>query len=772
VTNKLKNTLNFSVELTNPEKINPLITRYKCYICSPNEPANNFIFSKDVLTKMANTVLGTAVVGGFMNNEDPSLLGGHDGSVAPIGGGLTRKTPRPEGIGFADPYIPCWFETYKNKEFLTCYTYLWTGRFPELDNLNERDIHQSMEVTAEYTQEGQYKVVSDALVLGLCMLENVEPAFQDSTFIQFSKLNNNVVQKDIESMKKEFNEIHSQFEKKDDITNFPKNGDNEEISLENSQYKLFDLKYAEDLKNNYPTIWKLGGNIQGNSQFKKLSTILNRKDSKNLTDDDKKAIKEREVWSARHYDDYLINGVIAQIKWLLIGSKGEKYMKDLIDEKKAKINNKKSAIDNSKKEGKIVNENDFVKDEIGSGDYSITVNKSKEAMSTNAWGDVDKTTEMHKVVQAKNVKTIVDDIYALVEADWQNAPSQHLKYPIMEVKSNNEAVYNREALKSALGYAKAQNETSVVNKITKIYSDFGLNKDNFQDFEFLKEEYTSLFEDKKDDKPKKEEVQKMKKDKKLMAKMNEACSSQTYKKEDKEMCKYSDVIAYDDNYMYAIDIENCKLSAIPYSKDKDTVKPDFDNCKMAKLDCSVFDTDNEDDDDSDVMMALKKAFTVDENTEAPANEKRSEEESEVDKEKVDSEKKEQEQDKEKDVEVKEEKDKKEKADEKMAKDFEEMKEKYSKLEEKFAVMEAEKKALEDKHNKFEMDSTLETVKGQLSDADIESFKNKVSEFAKIEDWSNAVLAFAYKNSLKNFDRVPLPQDTEHEKKSVWDRIEE
>ena len=744
----MNDTIKFSIDMTNPEKINPLITRYKCYICTPDEPANNFIFSKDVLTKMSNTILGCAVVAGFMNNEDPSIVGGHEDSLAPAGNGLIKNTPKPQGIGFADPYVPCWFEEYKSKEFLTCYVYLWTGRYPELDNLAKRDIHQSMEVQADYTEDKQYKIVTDAIVLGLCMLENVEPAFEDSTFVKFQKLDNESIQKDINSMKEEFNKIHKQIEngKKDDITNFPKNGDNKEISLDNSQYKVFDLKYAEDLKANYPSIWKLGGNIQGNSQFDKLSTILNRKNKEPINDVDKKAIKEREVWSARHYEDYLIKGVVAQIKWLLVGSKGEKYMKDLIEEKKSKIDDKKTINNELKKEGEIVNNNDFAKDELGSGDYSITINKSKEALSTKPWGEVDKTAQTHKVFKSKNVKTVVNDIYALVEADWENAPSQHLKYPIMEVKANNEAVYNRGALKSALGYAKAQNETSVVSKVMSIYKTLGLNKDNAKNFEYTDEEYNSLFENKKENK-KGDSLKMKKKDKKIMAKMTEACKSQKYKKDDKEMCKYSDVLSYDDNYMYAVDMENCKMAAIPYAKDGDKVKPDFTNCKMGKIECSLFADGDEEDGDCDVTMALKKGFTTDENTEAPANVKRSEDEAKVDKAKVEEAKK--------------------KNDE-LSKKVDKMQADYSKLKEDFEKIQADKKELEDKHKNFEMDTTIKELTGILPEEEIDNFKNKIQDFAKIEDWSNAIKAFAFDYSAKNFTRVPLPEDKNKDKKGLWD----
>jgi hypothetical protein len=54
--------------------------------------------------------------------------------------------------------------------------------------------------------------------------------------------------------------------------------------------------------------------------------------SDNLSETLKNAIKLREAWVARHFKDFRIAGVIAQIKWLAVGSRGESYMKELVRE--------------------------------------------------------------------------------------------------------------------------------------------------------------------------------------------------------------------------------------------------------------------------------------------------------------------------------------------------------------------------------------------------------------------------------------------------------
>ena len=75
----------------------------------------------------------------------------------------------------------------------------------------------------------------------------------------------------------------------------------------------------------------------------------------------------------------------------------------------------------------------FAKKEYGTGE-TIKVNKSKDSMSDSSWGSVNKTELRKKVLEAKNYKSLVKDVYALVEDGWEDAPSSKLKYPIMEIK--------------------------------------------------------------------------------------------------------------------------------------------------------------------------------------------------------------------------------------------------------------------------------------------------------------------------------------------------
>ena len=123
------------------------------------------------------------------------------------------------------------------------------------------------------------------------------------------------------------------------VTDFPKKGDDKKISLRNSNYPVFDKRFASGLKENNPEIWKAGGNIEGNRSFRLLMKALDGDETPEVL----KKIKEREAWIARHFEDGKqfksgdkparpsnIAGVVAQIKWLSIGTLGERGMKDVI----------------------------------------------------------------------------------------------------------------------------------------------------------------------------------------------------------------------------------------------------------------------------------------------------------------------------------------------------------------------------------------------------------------------------------------------------------
>ena len=105
---------------------------------------------------------------------------------------------------------------------------------------------------------------------------------------------------------------------------------------------------------------------------------------------------------------------------------------------------------------------------------SYKVDKTKEAMSTSSWSEVDKTELRNKIIEAKNATTLVKSVYLKVDEDWSSAPSEKLHYPVMQFEGDT-LVYNKNALANAKARAVQNNENAVVIKIEKIYKSLGLD---------------------------------------------------------------------------------------------------------------------------------------------------------------------------------------------------------------------------------------------------------------------------------------------------------
>lgn len=121
-------------------------------------------------------------------------------------------------------------------------------------------------------------------------------------------------------------------------TDFPTKGDDKKVSLLNSNFSRFPLPEAERLKAEWPEIWDAGGNVLGNQQFRRLAKVV--KQGKVETETDEEAVRLREAWAARHEDNHRLAGVVAQVKWLVVGSRGIGHMRDVIGAEKERLEEK------------------------------------------------------------------------------------------------------------------------------------------------------------------------------------------------------------------------------------------------------------------------------------------------------------------------------------------------------------------------------------------------------------------------------------------------
>ena len=126
------------------------------------------------------------------------------------------------------------------------------------------------------------------------------------------------------------------------------------------------------------------------------------------------------------------------------------------------------------------------------------INKTAKAMSDDDWSNVDKTKLRNTIINAQNKTTLVKSVYLKVEENWEEAPSERLGYPVMQLKGDT-FVYNRNALANAKARATQQNETEVLRKLNAIYNKLNLKEETENKEETKGDEKMAKLEEKEKD---------------------------------------------------------------------------------------------------------------------------------------------------------------------------------------------------------------------------------------------------------------------------------
>lgn len=351
---------------------------------------------------------------------------------------------------------------------------------------------------------------------------------------------------------------------------------------------------------------------------------------------------------------------------------------------------------------------------------------NKEELKDTPWGDVDKTEMRNKIMEASNKATLVKSVYLLVEDGWKDAPSEHLKYPVMQLVDDT-FYYNRYGLAAALAYAKQEGEDSVVAKVEKIYDKFGLDKENKEEMALKEIEFAAV-------------------------NLNDMWTKVYVAIREKYGWKfYIDGLYEEDNQKFAIiKDDDCNIYRIDYSYTEDglTLADEYQKVEIefvpsetvekfavpegaeqyTKFADDEDDTDDDDDDDKqDDMTDEEKLAEANAKCDALAKELE-------DKENIIME---------------------------QGKELEELREFKANTEEK------------EKMNKI--DSVMEEVEKFLSNEDYNTFKadGVACEFSALDNWENKVKAFCFANMSHNDEnltlRIATPNPVE-KKTSVWDRL--
>ena len=101
------------------------------------------------------------------------------------------------------------------------------------------------------------------------------------------------------------------------------------------------------------------------------------------------------------------------------------------------------------------------------------IDTSKDALYEGEW---DGQKAKQDLVKEKNFKSLAPKVCMKLESGWEDREVNKLGYPVMMLHEGK-WVYSTKGLSSALGYAKKENETAVINKVEKIYEKLGLGKE-------------------------------------------------------------------------------------------------------------------------------------------------------------------------------------------------------------------------------------------------------------------------------------------------------
>ena len=377
------------------------------------------------------------------------------------------------------------------------------------------------------------------------------------------------------------------------------------------------------------------------------------------------------------------------------------------------------------------------KDEIGKGE-KIPIDLSKEAADMDTpWGEIDKIKLRDTLLRAKNYKELVNACYLVVEDGFEENQSSKLKYPVCRIK-DGKLVLSKSGCQVALSFLeKNTNESyyeSAKRKLKKYYKVLGLDIENFNCkggrmmgmMGFDKNQFAEMHGLTANE---------------MWNMLSSACHDVTFE-QDGEMCQRYWMQDHDDMCIYALDEMTNKMVAIPYEITDTGVMLDLNNIKPARLVYEIIDEGDGTIAGDDVVDFISKHM-FNRKTEKLNNELKTY------KEKLFA----------------------------LENENNSLKEKLSILENENNELKTFKANIEEQERKMKIEFAINSVADDLTPEQIEEWRNKANEFETVEEFSNAIKAFAYSITKTKKDKssivwahIPIDTNNSKENKGLWDRL--
>lgn len=205
----------FDVALSDIEEVNPLFSKCFIKILYPGLNPNKVFIEKEVADEMAKTLYNIPIVGQYVESIDD--FKDHGGKIEIENDEIKFvQTTKPYGVIPTNTDIEWMTVTESDgtqREYLTCWGYLWTGRYPEAKRVIEKGNPQSLELDEEtlqgyWVREGEtiYFKITEAVFSALAILgEDVKPAFASASITAYT-LNKTEFSKKFNKMMRELRE--------------------------------------------------------------------------------------------------------------------------------------------------------------------------------------------------------------------------------------------------------------------------------------------------------------------------------------------------------------------------------------------------------------------------------------------------------------------------------------------------------------------------------------------------------------------------------------
>lgn len=394
-------------EFINVQSVSRYIAKCQIKVLYIGENRNNSVISKEVATKMAQTLPGCPIVGWY--KEDVGDFRDH-GSIIKIEENKIKMEKKTRPFGFIPPNAKVWFQFFEDtdefgnitlREYLVTEGYLWTqfegGDLP----LEDGGRPQSMELDEETLQgrwtidvkrDKEFFIINDAELKSLCILgKDVEPCYEGSNITPTVTFSNENFALELKDMLQQLQFTLNKLEggQKMAVIEEKIADKTDETKTVESQFKLEDEKKKEE------------NTDKKDDSTSKEDSSAKKEDPKNDNEDQKKK-------------DVANNA-----------------LKD--DEKK----DEPTKEDKSEKDSKSEKKDDDEKDKKDPKDYSLLEQKYEDLMTefTALKASYESLVDFKNQVEDKEKDKMIASFYMLDDEDKKDVIANKSKYTLDEIES-------------------------------------------------------------------------------------------------------------------------------------------------------------------------------------------------------------------------------------------------------------------------------------------------------------------------------------------------